>query len=380
MKEELLFRMVQGQIGYNFKNVDLLHQAFTRKSYSEENGGENNEVLEFIGDKALDFAVIKLLISKYGCMKNGDPVDGTQLSVFEKELRHQKGLDACNGFNEFICDYDENELTKIKSRMVEKKNLARRMDEMGFSEHLLMGKSDIKNNVANEPSVKEDLFEAIIGAVTLDCGWNFEKIQSVVEAMLIPEDFLENDSDDNYVRLIQDWEMYEYHCVPWFWFKEKSYESTWYMPFDGISQSLPLNYDYSKIKFHCELKLLDNLPIFRGFGASKSEARMNVCKLAYDYLCKNGYIHEPTIQDEIENPNKDDAINQLEILARRGYFSIPIYDYKQEYDNNGNPIWTCECHIEEIDCFFDAVSSSKKDAKKTAAFEMLKYVLDEEEE
>ena len=52
-----------------FKNLDLLNQAFTRRSYSEENGGENNEVLEFIGDKALDFAVIKLLIDKYGKMK-----------------------------------------------------------------------------------------------------------------------------------------------------------------------------------------------------------------------------------------------------------------------------------------------------------------------
>lgn len=380
MEEELVFKMVQAQIGYKFNNIDLLRQAFTRKSYSTENGGENNEVLEFIGDKALDFAVIKLLISKFGSMKNGDSVDGIKNSVFEKEFRRQNGLDAYGGFNEFICEYDEGELTKIKSRMVEKKNLARRMDEMGFYEHLLMGNSDIKNGVVNEPSVKEDLFEAIIGAVTLDCGWDLNKIQSVVEAMLVPEDFLLNDSDNNYVRLIQEWEMQENHCTPWFWFKEGTYRSTWYFPFDGISQSLPINYDYSKIKFHCELKLLDSLPIFRGFGASKSEARMNVCKLAYDCLCKMNYIHKPTIQDEIEDPNKGEAINQLEILARRGYFSIPTYNFKQEYDGNGNPIWTCECHIEEIDCYFDAVSSSKKDAKKTSAFEMLKYVLDDEEE
>ena len=51
--EELVFNMIQGQIGYDFKNLDLLKQAFVRRSYSEENGGESNEVLEFIGDKVL---------------------------------------------------------------------------------------------------------------------------------------------------------------------------------------------------------------------------------------------------------------------------------------------------------------------------------------
>ena len=36
-----------------------MQQAFIRKSYSREKGGQNNEVLEFIGDKALDIAVVK---------------------------------------------------------------------------------------------------------------------------------------------------------------------------------------------------------------------------------------------------------------------------------------------------------------------------------
>ena len=64
MDKKLGFEMVQGQIGYKFKNIDLLNQAFTRRSYTEENGGENNEILEFIGDKALDLAVVKVLVSK----------------------------------------------------------------------------------------------------------------------------------------------------------------------------------------------------------------------------------------------------------------------------------------------------------------------------
>ena len=77
-------------------------------------------------------------------------------------------VDEADGSKEFSCECTENELTKIKSRMVEKRTLANRIDELGFAELLLMGKGDIKNNVAKEMSVMEDLFEAILGAV----NWN----------------------------------------------------------------------------------------------------------------------------------------------------------------------------------------------------------------
>lgn len=376
--EELVLKMVQGQIGYTFKNSDLLKQAFTRRSYTKENGGENNEVLEFIGDKALDFAAVRLLTQQFGHMVNGDPIDGTKLSMWEQEQCRREGFEATPNLNEFVCECNEGQLTKIKSRMVEKRNLARRMDELGFAKYLIMGNGDIQNNVQEEMSVKEDLFEAIVGAVTLDCGWDFSIITLVVEAMLVPEDFFGDNTDTNYVRLIQEWEMKKNGVVPWYWFKEASYTSTWYMPFKGISQQFPSEYDYSKLKFHCELKLLDSLPIFRGFGSSKSEARMNVCKLAYEHLQAHNLLF--SIQDEIENPNKADAINQLETLARRGYFSVPTYDFEQGHDNDGNPIWKCECHIYEYNTYCDAQSSSKKNAKKTAAFEMLEYVLSEEED
>ena len=204
MKKELVWKMVQEQIGYDFKNLDLLQQAFTRRSYTAENGGENNEVLEFIGDKALDFVIVKLLIQKYGHLANGDPVDGTKLSAWEQEFKQNQADYEVPVVNSFGCDYNEDNLSKIKSRMVNKKALARRMDELGFSEHLIMGKGDIQNNINQEDSVKEDLFEAIIGAVAIDSGWNLKDLQKTVEAMLVPEDFLIDDTDTNYVRLIQE--------------------------------------------------------------------------------------------------------------------------------------------------------------------------------
>ena len=160
MEQELVWKMVQGQIGYEFKNLDLLKQAFTRRSYSEENGGENNEVLEFIGDKVLDFVAVRILIQNYGHLANGDPVDGTKLSVWEQEFKRNQPGYKDPDINSFSCDCNENDLTKIKSRMVSKKALAGRMDELGFSEYLIMGKGDIKNNVQDEEHVKEDLFGA----------------------------------------------------------------------------------------------------------------------------------------------------------------------------------------------------------------------------
>lgn len=106
---------------------------------------------------------------------------------------------------------------------------------------------------------------------------------------------------------------------------------------------------------------------------------MNVCKLAYEYLEKNGYIQYMTMRDEIDTPTKEKAINQLEILARRDYFSIPTYNFKQSYDNDGNPIWKCTCQIKEYDKIEIATSSSKKDAKKSAALKMLTYVIEDDD-
>ena len=53
--EEKVVTFIQNQIGYEFKNKAILRQAFVRRSYSQEKGGEHNEVLEFIGLKLWTF-------------------------------------------------------------------------------------------------------------------------------------------------------------------------------------------------------------------------------------------------------------------------------------------------------------------------------------
>lgn len=367
-QNDLVF--IQDQIGYVFNNSNLLKQAFTRRSYSEENGGENNEVLEFIGDKVLDLIVTKYLTTQNsnstGLFKKFDPkLKNTWAYEIEKKTFPFEDV--------FISDYSESELTEIRKLLVQKKTLANRIDELGIGYCIIMGSGDVKQNIANENSVKEDLFEAILGAIAIDSDWNMDALQNAVEVMLAPECILADSDVDDYVTLIQEWSYIKTNSIPLYHF-EKCNHTYSYKIFDGISQNVGLDDDLAnKTKYHCFLKLDNELPVFRGFGQSQTEARKNVCKTAYEYLCKNDLWL--SIRDEIENPNKDDAINQLEILARRDYFSIPTYDFKQTYDKDGNPSWECICNIAEESKTFSAISSSKKDAKKTAAYKMLQHVL-----
>ena len=354
-QKDLMF--IQSQIGYEFENLDLLQQAFIRRSFSEENGGENNEVLEFIGDKVLDLFAVKYLTEKHGFLLSEQ--DDTEVD-----------------FDEFSCEKTEAELTEIKKLLVQKKTLANRIDVLGLSDYLLMGKGDILQNISEENSVKEDLFEAILGAIAIDSNWDMEALENATLIMLAPESILSDSDTEDYVSLIQKWSYVKTNEILSYRFEKKGYQITLYTQFDGVSQRPESIFDQEihKTKYHCILELSDNLPIFRGFGKTQSEARENVCKVAYEYLCKKDMWL--SISDEIDNPNKDNAINQLEILARRDYFSIPTYEFNQTYDKDGNPVWESICRIAEKEKSFSAKSSSKKDAKKSAAYKMLQYVLE----
>lgn len=68
-------------------------------------------------------------------------------------------------------------------------------------------------------------------------------------------------------------------------FKKASYSTSWYLPFDGLSQTFDLwDPKQNEVEFWCMMHIADRLPDFRGFGKSKSEARREACKVAYNYL------------------------------------------------------------------------------------------------
>ena len=168
---------VQGKIDYYFNNIDLLLQAFTRSSYSAQYGGENNEVLEFIGDRALDFYVVKTIADRFGFMKS-------QSSYYDKD----------NDNEEFciVAHKNESDFTEIKKEIVSNKTLARRIDALGFAKYMYLGDSDIDNNVVEQQKVKADLFEAILGAIAIDSDWDGQSLQNSTEYMLDIDKFLAN--------------------------------------------------------------------------------------------------------------------------------------------------------------------------------------------
>lgn len=164
---------IEETIGYTFRDGSLLRQAFTRTSYCNEKKmrGEavpqSNEVLEFFGDGVLSAAVISLLIRR--CSE-----------------RCSYGV---------YTSLDEGDFSNIKSHLSDKRNLSKSMRELGLSRYLLLGAGDRKMGIAEEPSVMEDLFESIVGAVYIDCGFSMETVEGVVGRMLDVGDYLQRSGE-----------------------------------------------------------------------------------------------------------------------------------------------------------------------------------------
>ena len=78
-------------------------------------------------------------------------------------------------------------------------------------------------------------------------------------------------------------------------------------------------------------------------------------------------------------PDFDRAINQLQELYQKGYIGEPWYNFIETYDEDGNPIWRCECHIVNKEYYLWRNSSSKKHGKKAVAYDMLCDILDWED-
>lgn len=124
------------QLGVEFKHIGWLHQALTHTSYANEsrNKIEHNERLEYLGD-----AVLELAISTY-------------------LFNHFPGL-------------PEGELTKSRAAVVCEASLSRRAAELKLGDYLLLGHGEQSSGGRKRPSILEDAFEAVIGAIYMDQGW-----------------------------------------------------------------------------------------------------------------------------------------------------------------------------------------------------------------
>lgn len=156
-EQEKLKKIIQERTGYRIKNDKLLEQIFTRSTYSERKGGENNEVLEFIGDQVLSYFLVKKL-SEYSGDWNKD--------------------------GEYIFRLREYHLTAIKQELVCNENLCQIIDSWGVAKYVVAGPKDWPNGLDDQPKARADLFEAILGSIALESGWDEVVLERAVRKML----------------------------------------------------------------------------------------------------------------------------------------------------------------------------------------------------
>lgn len=117
------------------KNKKLFEEAFTHRSYLNEAKLKvsSNERLEFLGDSILSFAVSNYLYSKYP-------------------------------------DFDEGNLTNLRSLMVNTKSLSQVARELNMGLLLKLSKGEEESKGRENATLLENSFEAFIGALFLDQG------------------------------------------------------------------------------------------------------------------------------------------------------------------------------------------------------------------
>lgn len=127
---------LEKKIGYEFRKKELIWQALTHSSFSNEqkiNKYRNYERLEFLGD-----AVLELLSSQF--------------------------------FFETYPEMPEGEMTKLRSSMVCELALAYCARDISLGDYLLLGKGEEATGGRTRDSIISDVMEAVIGALYLDGG------------------------------------------------------------------------------------------------------------------------------------------------------------------------------------------------------------------
>ena len=185
---------IEKKIGYTFKDKSLITQAFTRSSYCNEHRAKgkrqiiSNEVLEFFGDSVLSTSIVSLMLK-------------------EKTERYEYGV---------YTQLNEGDFSNIRSKLSDKRNLSRSMSVLGLQKYLRMGEGDSRLGVENEPSVMEDLFESIIGAVYIDCGMNMSRVIKVVCKILDTSVYFAGEVApiQSYKNALQEWCADKKHRLP----------------------------------------------------------------------------------------------------------------------------------------------------------------------
>ena len=146
-KGELL--ELSARLGVEFKDLTLLHKALIHSSYANEAKEKNivhNERLEFLGDAVLELASSTYLYMQFPQMPEG-------------------------------------QLTKTRASIVCSTSLAELARTLHLGDYLLLGHGEEMSGGRDRQTNLEDVFEAVIGAIYLDQGWEAAKDYVVRQLM-----------------------------------------------------------------------------------------------------------------------------------------------------------------------------------------------------
>lgn len=127
----------QKKLGLKFKNVALLKEALTHRSYLNEHPNwslPHNERLEYLGDAVLELAVSEELFKKFP-------------------------------------NYPEGQLTVLRAALVNYQILAKIAEEIGLDNFVLMSRGEVKDTGKAREVILANAIEAVIGAIYLDLGF-----------------------------------------------------------------------------------------------------------------------------------------------------------------------------------------------------------------
>ncbi len=225
---------LQENLGYSFKNLNLLIKALTHKSYVNENQEslKHNERFEFLGDSVLDLIVSDYMVRKYS--------------------EHKEGA-----------------LSKIRAAVVNETCLAELALNIDLGKYLFLGKGEEQSGGRNKPSLLANAYEAVVGGIYYDS--DLKTTADVLLPALKKEinKYVETNEFRDFKSDLQEYTQNKLVCIP-------SYKVT--------RETGP---DHEK-KFEV-IVLVKDVMKGKGIGRSKKEAEQAAAKVALaKYLKSSG--------------------------------------------------------------------------------------------
>ena len=323
---------IEKTLGYTFRDKSLLKQAFTRESYCNENNrGKtkfiSNEVLEFFGDSILSAAIVSLLLKG-------------------RTKKYEYGI---------YTELGEGDFSTIRSNLSDKKNLSAAMGALGLEKYLLLSRGDAKLGIEKEPSVMEDLYESIIGAIYIDSGMDLSVVISVVERTLDVSSYISEAEapKKNAKNLLQEWCDDKKHRLP-------------HPEYKVLSATGPDN----KKTYECGVYIGEKL-YARGTGKNQKLAEAEAAKLALEIL-----------RAEAKQPKVDAATVAQKLRELGSKNKVPSAEYRDLGETENSTINVKEYAIE---CRFMGKTAlgtglSKQDARAAAGLKILEEIEKEKAE